>query len=157
MMRRFFLTLLLGLCTAATPLAANEVAVAPLLDASHLPPLGSDWLAANPYRQQPDDVVAIGRDAYNQACARCHGAEASTNTAPAPDLRNLNRSCRHIAEPELKVWCQRDNDAFFAKSVRGGKIIVGVTHMPPWENVLKQELAWAIQLFIESRVSAMRE
>ena len=33
----------------------------------------------------------------------------------------------------------------------------GITHMPPWQGVLKQELAWAIQAFIESRVSGRRE
>ena len=33
----------------------------------------------------------------------------------------------------------------------------GVTHMPPWQGVLKQELAWAIQAFIESSVSGRRE
>lgn len=152
-MRRFLLSLLLAL--SALPLAANEVAIAPQVDAGRLPALGPTWLAANPYRQQEVGVaeaaVSIGRDAYNQACARCHGVDASTNAAPAPDLRNLNRSCRRIADPELKAWCLRDNDAYFARTVRHGKLIVGVTHMPPWEGVLKQELAWAIQLFVESR------
>lgn len=33
----------------------------------------------------------------------------------------------------------------------------GITHMPPWQGVLKQELAWAVQAFIESRVSGRRE
>lgn len=150
-MRRLLLPLFLSM--AALPLAANEVAVAPQIDASRLPALGATWLAANPYRQlaAADDALAIGRDAYNQACARCHGADATTNAAPAPDLRNLNRSCRRIADTELKAWCLRDNDAYFAKTVRQGKIIVGVTHMPPWDGVLKQELAWAIQMYIESR------
>lgn len=139
--------------------SATEIAIAPQVDASRLPALGSAWLAANPYRNQAaaSDAIAIGRDAYNQSCARCHGADASTNAAPAPDLRNLNRSCRRIADPELKAWCLRDNDAYFAKSVRHGKIILGVTHMPPWEGVLQQELAWAIQVFIESRVAERRE
>lgn len=150
--------LLLSLCLTllAQPLVADEVAVAPQVDAGRLPPLGAAWLAANPYRQQPaaGDALAVGRDAYNQACARCHGADASTNAAPAPDLRKLDRACRRIADPELKAWCQRDNDAYFAKTVRRGKIILGVTHMPPWEGVLAQELAWAIQLFVESRAAA---
>jgi len=147
-----------GLCAILLALAASasETAVAPQVIADQLPPLADGWLAANPYRGQAAaaDAVAIGRDAFNQACARCHGADASTNAAPAPDLRNLNRGCRRIADAELKAWCLRDNDAYFAKSVRGGKVIVGVTHMPAWEGVLKQELAWAIQLFIESRVRA---
>ena len=83
--------------------------------------------------------------------ARCHGADASTNAAPAPDLRNLNRSCRRIDDADLKAWCLRDNDAYFAKSVRQGKVIVGVSHTPAWEGILPQELTWAIQLFIENQ------
>jgi hypothetical protein len=108
-----------------------------------------------PYRHQPAaaEAVAIGRDAYNQACARCHGVDASTNAAPAPDLRKLDRGCRRIAEPALKARCQADNDAYFARTVRQGKVILGVTHMPPWQGVLSQELAWAIQVFIESRAA----
>lgn len=152
--------LLSGLTTAllALPLLANEVAVAPQVDASRLPALGKTWLAANPYRNQPaaTEAVAIGRDAYNQSCARCHGADASTNAAPAPDLRNLNRSCRRIADAELKAWCLRDNDAYFAKTVREGKTIVGVTHMPPWADVMPQEVAWSIQLFFEAQAAAKR-
>ena len=99
------------------------------------------------------DPVA-GEAAYAQACARCHGADASTNAAPAPDLRNLDRGCRRIADPALKARCQADNDAYFAKTVRQGKVILGVTHMPPWQGVLSQELAWAIQVFVESRAAA---
>lgn len=148
---------LMGLMTAllALPLFANEVAVAPRVDASRLPALGASWLAANPYRNQSvaADAVAVGRDAYNQACARCHGADAIANAAPAPDLRNLNRSCRRIGDAELKAWCLRDNDAYFAKTVREGKVIVGVTHMPPWAGVLPQELAWSIQLFFEAQAA----
>ena len=80
--------------------------------------------------------------------------DASTNAAPAPDLRKLDRGCRRIAEPALKARCQADNDAYFARTVRQGKVILGVTHMPPWDGVLKQELAWAIQVFVESRAGA---
>ena len=135
---------------------ANEVAVAPTVSPNGLPPLGEIWLAENPYRGNPA-AVAIGQQAYNQACARCHGADASTNTAPAPDLRQLNRYCRRISDVELNAACMRVNDAYFSKTVRNGKVIVGVTHMPPWQGVLKQELAWAIQVFIESRASGRRE
>lgn len=135
---------------------ANEVAVAPTVSPDGLPPLGESWLAENPYRGNPA-AITIGQQAYNQACARCHGADASTNTAPAPDLRQLNRYCRRISDVELNAACMRDNDAYFSKTVRNGKVIVGVTHMPPWQGVLKQELAWAIQAFIESSVSGRRE
>lgn len=135
---------------------ANEVAIAPTVSPDGLPPLGNTWLAENPYRGNPV-AITTGQLAYNQACARCHGADASTNAAPAPDLRLLNRFCKRISDAELNAACLRDNDAWFAKTVRKGKIIVGVTHMPPWEGVLKQELAWAIQVFIESRVTGRRE
>lgn len=147
-MNKLLITLIAALLAASA--LANEVAIAPSVSADSLPPLGETWRSENPYRGNPE-AVAIGQQAYNQACARCHGADAATNAAPAPDLRKLDRACRRIADPELKAWCQRDNDAYFAKTVRRGKIILGVTHMPPWEGVLAQELAWAIQLFVESR------
>ncbi len=147
-MNKLLITLLTALLAASA--LANEVAIAPTVSPDGLPPLGVSWLTENPYRGNPT-ALAIGQQAYNQACARCHGADASTNAAPAPDLRNLNRFCKRISDAELKTACLRDNDAYFAKTVRQGKIIVGVTHMPPWEGVLKQELAWAIQVFIESR------
>jgi mono/diheme cytochrome c family protein len=135
---------------------ANEVAVAPTISPDGLPPLGESWVAENPYRGNPA-AITIGQQAYNQACARCHGADASTNTAPAPDLRQLNRYCRRISDVELNAACMRDSDAYFSKTVRNGKVIVGITHMPPWQGVLKQELAWAIQVFLESRASGRRE
>jgi len=153
-MKKLILILLTALSSSLA--VANEVAVAPTVSPDGLPPLGENWLAENPYRGNPA-ALAIGQQAYNQACARCHGADASTNAAPAPDLRQLNRFCKRIDDAELKAACQRDNDAYFAKTVRNGKVIVGVTHMPPWQGVLKQELAWAIQVFFESRASGRRE
>nr|MBL8412640.1 c-type cytochrome [Dechloromonas sp.] len=152
-MNKLLITLIASLLAASA--LANEVAVAPSVSADSLPPLGETWRSENPYRGNPE-AVALGQQAYNQACARCHGADASTNAAPAPDLRQLNRFCRRIGDAELKAACLRDNDAYFAKTVRNGKIIVGVTHMPPWQGVLKQELAWAIQTFVEFRAGAGR-
>lgn len=147
-MKKMIVTAMAVLLAASA--LADEVAVAPTVLPDSLPPLGETWRSENPYRGNPE-AVAIGQKAYSQACARCHGADASTNAAPAPDLRNLNRFCRRISDAELNAACMRDNDAYFAKTVRNGKVIVGVTHMPPWQGVLKQELAWAIQTFIESR------
>jgi cytochrome c553 len=140
----------------ASALHAAEIAQPPVVDDSALPQLGNDWRENNPYRGLPA-AYDVGRSAYNQSCARCHGADAATNAAPAPDLRNLNRACRRIVSAELKARCQADKDAYFAKTVRQGKIIVGVTHMPPWDGVLKQELAWAIQVFIEAQARGGRE
>jgi cytochrome c5 len=146
------LLLILSACLFSGLASANEVAVAPTVTPDGLPVLGETWLEANPYRGNAL-AVSIGQTAYGQTCARCHGADASTNAAPAPDLRQLNRFCKRINDAELNAACMRDNDAYFAKTVRKGKVIVGVIHMPPWQGVLKQELAWAIQVFIESRAS----
>lgn len=154
-MRKRLQFLLFSACTLffAGAAPAGEIAQPPVVDDSALPALGTDWRENNPYRGLPA-AYDVGRSAYNQSCARCHGADAATNAAPAPDLRNLNRACRRIVSAELQARCQADKDAYFAKTVRQGKIIVGVTHMPPWDGVLKQELAWAIQVFIEAQAQA---
>ena len=72
-MKKLILILLTALSSSLA--VANEVAVAPAVSPDGLPPLGETWLAENPYRGNPA-ALTIGRDAYNQACARCHGAEA---------------------------------------------------------------------------------
>lgn len=146
----------LGLLLMALALAAPaaEVAVAPVLDLSGLPSLGDAWLKSNPYRGNPTAVV-IGKSAFNQSCARCHGVDADPHGGmPAPDLRQVSRYCRRITEAGLKAACMMDNDQYFAKSVREGKTIVGVVHMPSWKPVLSQEVIWAIQVFIESAEEA---
>lgn len=142
--------LILALLITGQAAMAVEVANRPEVDASRLPKLGTTWLATNPYRGNPD-AIAVGQLTYGQTCARCHGADASTNAAPAPDLRKLNAFCRRVENEELKAACMGDNDAYFSKTVRQGKTIVGVVHMPAWEPVLSQELIWAVQSFIESR------
>jgi mono/diheme cytochrome c family protein len=152
-MRILFILILAASLSAAA--WAKEVAIAPVVDASALPPLGAAWRESNPYRGLPA-ALAVGQSAYNQACARCHGADAATNAAPAPDLRNLHRGCRRIVNGDLKARCMADNDAYYAKTVRRGKIIVGVVHMPPWDGVLPQEVAWAIQAFVEARARERR-
>jgi mono/diheme cytochrome c family protein len=142
---------LLALCLALAVPAA-EVAVAPVLDLSGLPALGDGWLKGNPYRGSVR-ALAVGQSAFNQSCARCHGADASpVGGAPAPDLRQLNRYCRNIAEAGVQAACMADNDYYFRKTVQHGKIIVGVVHMPSWKDVLSQEVVWAIQAFVESRI-----
>lgn len=146
---------MLALLIAGKAAIANELANRPDVDYSMLPKLGTKWLASNPYRGNAE-AIAVGRLTYGQTCARCHGADASTNAAPAPDLRKLNAYCRRIGDAELQAACMRDNDAYFARTVRQGKTIVGVVHMPAWEPVLSQELIWAVQTFIESRVEVPR-
>lgn len=142
---------LLGLCLALAAPAA-EIAIAPVLELASLPLLGDTWLKGNPYRGNPH-AVEVGQSAFNQSCARCHGANASpVGGAPAPDLRQLNGYCRRIADADLQATCMTDNDQYFRKSVQQGKVIVGVVHMPSWKEVLSQEVVWALQVFIESRI-----
>lgn len=149
---RLFVGLLAGgLALAAV---ASEGALAPVVDQSGLAPLGEAWRKGNPYRGQ-GRAVEVGQAAFNQACARCHGVDANpAGGAPAPDLRQLNRFCRRIGEPALQAACLADNDVYFSKTVRQGKTIVGVVHMPAWQGVLSQEAIWAIQAFIEARAAA---
>lgn len=155
MMKLRILYLILAVLLAGKAAIANEVANRPEVDSSRLPKLGQTWLESNPYRGNPD-AITVGQLTYGQTCARCHGADASTSAAPAPDLRRLNAFCRRIDNVELKAACMRDNDAYYSKTVRQGKTIVGVVHMPAWEPVLSQELVWAIQSFIESRVDGSK-
>ena len=144
----------IGLVAASLALAtvAAEVAVPPVLDRSGLPMPGPVWLDGNPYRGNAR-ALEVGQSAFNQSCARCHGADADPGAGmPAPDLRRLNRYCRGIANPALQKACMADNDQYFRKTVQLGKLIVGVRHMPGWETALMQEDIWAIQAFIESRI-----
>lgn len=124
-------------------------AVVPIVDLSGLPALPDGAHDENPYRGNPL-AVEIGRSAYAQACARCHGEEAST-MGPAADLRLLGRYCNRIADPTLRGRCVRDADFYFLKTVREGKLRLGIRHMPAWGDRLAQPLAWSIQAFIEAR------
>ncbi|ANQ86137.1 putative cytochrome c550 [Azoarcus olearius] len=137
-----------ALLAAALPALALD-AQRPQVDASALAPQHGQWQADNPYRGDPR-AAEIGRSAFNQACAPCHGADADGHAAPAPDLRRLGRSCTRIADDALRQRCQRDVDHYFVSSVLKGKVKVGVVHMPAWDGVLEPELVWALRSFVES-------
>jgi len=141
--------LALSLFVLSAGCAAAEVAHTPVVDASALPPLGTEWRAENPYRGNAR-AEEIGRTVFNQSCARCHGADAAGGGS-APDLRRLDAYCRAIGDGKLRHDCMLDNDAFFKESVLHGKVRVGVVHMPPWEGLLSQEVVWAVQVFVESQ------
>jgi cytochrome c-550 PedF len=141
------------LLLVAATVMANELPVPVTVELGDLPRLGESWLKSNPYRGNPQ-AIEVGDSAFHQACARCHGPAANpSGSLPAPDLRQLNRSCRPIAEASLKARCLADNDLYFSKSVREGKVVVGVVHMPRWQETLNQETIWAIQTYIESRAA----
>jgi hypothetical protein len=130
-------------------LAHAEPPVRPQVDTAALPALGNTWAEINPLRGNTD-AIAIGRSAFNQACAACHGVDADGSRSPAPDLRRMGRGCRRVQEPELRQRCQSDADHFFVKSVRYGKQKFGVVHMPPWEGVLDPALVWSLRTFVEN-------
>ncbi len=132
---------------------ASTVPVPPVVDTAALPPLAAAWPAENPYRGNPL-AAAVGRSAFNQSCAGCHGQDADGARAPAPDLRRLGRSCQRVQNLALKQRCIEDVDHHFRTSVLRGKVKVGVRHMPAWEPVLPPEVVWAIRTFIET--SAVR-
>ncbi len=146
--------LLAALLLAATHAAAAPP-TAPAVDSSGLPALSAVWAEQNPYRGN-ERAAEVGRQAFNQACASCHGADADGARAPAPDLRRLGRSCRRVTAPQWRQRCVEDVDYYFRKSVMQGKVKAGIEHMPPWEGVLSPELVWAIRTFVESRGRAPR-
>jgi len=135
--------------SAETAPAANGVPIlAPVVDTLALKPLGAAWLGENPYRSEAA-AVEVGRQAFIQACQRCHGPEA-LGKGPGPNLRRLSTYCKRIVDPSLQRDCFIDNDAHFVKSVLKGKTRVGVVHMPPWEGLLSQEVVWALKAYVDS-------
>lgn len=145
---RVRLLALAALFSCASALA--EAPRAPDVDLAALPPVVSDGNPGNPYRNDPGAVLAVGESAYAQACARCHGQDA-TAPGPAADLRLVGRYCNRVAEGALRNRCRDDADAYFSKTVRDGKVRLGIRHMPAFEDVIPPDLTWAIQSFIESR------
>ena len=140
------------LCTGLLCLpviAQAERPLAPQVDESALPPIAPGWAEDNPLRGNKA-AIAVGRDAFNQACSRCHGVDGDGSRAPAPDLRRIGRTCARIADAALKQRCTEDSDYYFRQSVRNGKIKLGIEHMPPWEGILDPAMVWSIRSFVET-------
>lgn len=141
--------LLSGLVLACH-LALAQGAVPPqAVDTKDLPPLGEQWRAENPYRQN-DKAIKVGSSAYNQNCASCHGLEA-ISSGIAPDLRKLDNDCTAIKVAKKKAACVAEMDDSYASSVRKGKVRNGAVYMPPFEGILNQEAVWAIKAYLETR------
>lgn len=99
-----------------------------------LEPLGETWRATNPYRGN-ELAIAIGKSAYNQQCARCHGLGGESGGL-APDLRHLDKGD------------QGDKD--YLPPMRRGVYRDGRTLMPKYEGILSQEAIWAIRAWLET-------
>ena len=121
---------------AAIPMAARshgDVNPQPV-DTKGLEPVGEAWKAANPYRGNAL-AIQIGKSAYNQQCARCHGLEGVSGGL-APDLRFLDKGDA--------------GDKDYLPPVRRGVFRDGRTMMPKYEGVLSQEAMWAIRSWLET-------
>ncbi len=119
------------------------------VDTKELAPLGKDWRDQNPYRGN-DAAVRVGTSAYNQNCARCHGLEAISGGI-APDLRKLDNDCATSKDAAKKEACVKENDGYFATTVRRGRSRNGAVYMPPFEDAMNQEAIWAIKTYLETR------
>ncbi|MCU0967840.1 MAG: cytochrome c-550 PedF [Rubrivivax sp.] len=142
---------LAGLLLATLSLAAwSHGDVTPqAVDTKELPQLGESWKDQNPYRGH-EGAIRIGSSAYNQNCARCHGLEAISGGI-APDLRRFDNDCATQKDDRKKAMCVKDNDEYYASSVRKGKVRNGAVYMPPFDGMLTQEAIWAIKSYLETR------
>lgn len=150
-MKRLCMAALLLACATAWAQDLSMQALPPKTDLSGLAPLGDKWLDTNPYRGNAE-VVATGRALFNESCAVCHGTDGNPANQPGPNLLRLHRGCQKVDDAELLKRCLSDVDHYFTKSVRHGKRVLDVQHMPPWEGVMSQEGVWAIKSFIEARI-----
>ncbi len=100
--------------------------------------LGDEWKERNPYSGN-ELAIEIGKGAYGQNCARCHGL-GGISGGINPDLREM----KHDAE----------DDAWFVMRVRSGAIRNGITYMPVFAESdagpLSQEALWAIWAWLET-------
>lgn len=137
-------------CIALTaPSAWADAPTAPKVDITTLPAIAGGWAEINPLRGNTN-AITVGREAFNQACATCHGTDANGSRSPAPDLRRMGRGCMRLQDTALRQRCQSDADYFFVKSVRYGKQKFGIVHMPPWEGVLEPSVVWSLRTFVEN-------
>ena len=104
------------------------------VDTAGLKPLGEAWLKTNPYRGN-EAAVTIGKSAFNQQCARCHGLGAVSG-GMAPDLRSLPLG--------------DEGDQAYLPPTRRGVYRSERTLMPKYEGILSQEAMWAIRSWLET-------
>jgi cytochrome c-550 PedF len=118
-------------------MAHGDVTPQPV-DTKGLESLGKEWVARNPYVGN-EKAIEIGKSAYNQNCARCHGLGAVSGGI-APDLRYL----AHDA----------DGDEWYVYRVSNGAVRNGITYMPIFAESdggpLSQEALWSIRAWLET-------
>lgn len=123
------------LCAAPRDAQSHGDVTPQPVDTTGLEPLGPEWRTENPFKGNAE-AIKIGKSAYNQNCARCHGIDAISGGI-APDLRALDENA--------------EGDAWFLNRIRKGAMINGDVKMPPFEKLMNQEAMWSIRAYIESR------
>ncbi|MFL5391665.1 MAG: cytochrome c-550 PedF [Myxococcales bacterium] len=113
--------------------AHGDVAPQPVNTAG-LDPLGDPWRESNPYRANKV-AIGIGKSAYAQQCARCHGLQGISGGL-APDLRYLPKDA--------------EGDKVFLAPMRKGVFRDGRTLMPKFEGIVSQEGMWAIRAWLDT-------
>lgn len=93
------------------------------------------FVDTNPYSGN-EKAIEIGKHAFAQNCARCHGIDAISGGI-APDLRE-------------KLPLGAEGDEIFKERMVNGAIRNGVTYMPKFEGIVKQEGLWAIRSWLET-------
>lgn len=124
--------------TVATNLYAHGDVTPQAVDTTALPDIdgGNEaWKAANPYTGNAK-AIEIGKSAYGQNCARCHGLDAISGGI-APDLRYLELGS--------------SGDEWFVERFRHGSVRDGKVYMPPFGDVLGQKAGWAIRAWLETK------
>ena len=128
---------LVVLLSVANVWAHGDVTPQPI-DTTGLEPIkDSDTTFAekNPYSGNPR-AIEIGKHAFAQNCARCHGIDAISG-GMALDLLE-------------KLPLGAEGDEIFRERMVNGAIRNGVTYMPKFEGVVKQEGLWAIRSWLET-------
>ncbi|HWU02865.1 MAG TPA: cytochrome c-550 PedF [Novosphingobium sp.] len=125
----------LALASGGTRLLAHGDVTPQQVDTSALPEIGNDWLKHNPYRGNAK-ALEIGKTAYGENCARCHGLDALSGGI-APDLRYLELG--------------DSGDEWFIMRYQHGSSRDGKVYMPPLGEILGQKTGWAIRTWLESR------
>lgn len=120
------------LLTATTLAFAHGDTAPQKVDTQGLPEIGAE-VYQNPFSGN-EKAIAVGKDAYNQNCARCHGLDAKSGGI-APDLRLLTDG----------------DDEYFLGLVRGGAVRNGNVYMPPFpEDIIPNSALWAIYSYLET-------
>lgn len=119
------------LCSTVFAFGHGSVTPQPV-DTKGLESLGKEWLDENPYKGN-ETAIEIGKHAYSENCARCHGLGAVSGGI-APDLRYLDAGI--------------EGDEWFMERIRGGAVRNGNVYMPPFEGILNQEAMWAIRAYL---------